>query len=185
MKAPVLRVRWPSRPGHAAIEIRPVDAADTEGLRSFYADLSAESRRARFLGSRAGLSEHQCRSFCGVDHEHREGFVAVLAGAHPRDGEIVGHACLEPSGERDGAEIAVAVADAFQGQGIGRALVRVAAGWARRRGLRELRATAFASNARILGLLRSFPFSARLREADAGIVELVIPLDGEPLARAA
>jgi GNAT superfamily N-acetyltransferase len=118
-----------------------------------------------------------------VDHEHREGFVAVLAAPGPRDGEIVGHLCLEPADNAATAE--VAVADAFRGRGIGRALVQRAIDWAVARGLRELRATTFVSNVRILALLRSVPFRARVPEADGDIVELSIPLRPGIIARAA
>jgi len=51
-------------------EIRPTDQAD---LQHFYAGLSPESRRARFLSVRSGLSQAQSISFCTTDHDHREG----------------------------------------------------------------------------------------------------------------
>jgi acetyltransferase len=101
--------------------------------------------------------------------------VAVLSELGPRDGLIVGHLCLEPA-DHGREEIALAVADAFQGRGIGRQLVRAAVDWARKQGTHELVATAFASNARILRLLRSIPGEPSVLAADGGLVETVIPL---------
>lgn len=165
----------PSGTPPSGVAIRPVDAADSAGLRSFYERLSADSRRSRFLGSGARVSTRQCEAFCQVDHRHREGFVAVLNERGPGDGLIVGHLSLEPAdGGRE--EIAVVVADAFQGRGIGRQLLRAAVQWARRRGIRELAATTFAGNGRMLRLLHSIPGEPTILASNSGVVEAVIPL---------
>jgi acetyltransferase len=165
----------PSGPPPSGVVIRPVDGADSAGLHGFYDHLSADSRRSRFLGSGAQISSRQCEAFCQVDHRHREGFVAVISEHGPRDGLIVGHLCMEPAdGGRE--EIAMVVADAFQGQGIGRQLVRVAVDWARRRGVRELAATTFSDNGRMLRLLHLIPGGSSIVAANGGVVEAVIPL---------
>ena len=70
-----------------------------------------------------GPSQAQSVSFCAPDHEHREGFVAVVP-RHRRAGErVVGHLCLEPAGGHV-VEVAVAVADDLQHHGIGRTPAR-------------------------------------------------------------
>ena len=114
-------------------EIRPIDAP---GLRRFYGSLSSESRRLRFFSINAGVSEAESITFCTTDHDHREGFVAVVEGRGGVD-EIVGHLCLEPdagSGSTAEVAIAIAVADASQGQGIGRRLLAAGLEWAEREG---------------------------------------------------
>ena len=112
------------------VVIRRVVPADAQALRDFYAALSPDSRRARFLASVSGLSKEQSRSFCAPDHVHAEGFVAVSAGPFAQD-RIIGHLCLEPA-EGGSLELAVAVADAAQGRGIGRTLFTAALDWAAR-----------------------------------------------------
>lgn len=164
------------------IGIRPVLPTDRPALTRFYATLSAESRYARFLGASAGISDGVAASFCGPDHEHREGLVAVAREADAEE-RIVGHLCLDPLD--DGAfEMAVAVADRWRQQGIGRALLGDAIDWARRHGVRRLRATMLATNTPVLALIRSSGQHVRLDSPECGIVEAVIDIEAEVPAAA-
>lgn len=156
------------------VVIRRVVPSDAQALRQFYAALSADSRRARFLGCVSGLSDEQARSFCTPDHMHAEGFVALDARALPQGG-ILGHLCLEPA-EGESLELAVAVADAAQSRGIGRALFTAALDWAASRGYRSVNASCLADNARVLSLLSSAPGLPRITVPDAGVVEVQVPL---------
>jgi GNAT superfamily N-acetyltransferase len=135
------------------VTVRPICPADDEPLRRFYAELSDDSRALRFLGPTPCLGTTLARSFCSADHEHREGFIAVIEDPNARRELIVGHLCVEP-GDASTAEIAVAVADVLHRQGIGRRLVEAGVAWARAAGLRQLVATTFVSNGAILQLVR-------------------------------
>jgi acetyltransferase len=135
------------------VTIRPIGPGDADALERFYGELSGDDRVARFLGIAPPLGHARSETFCTTDHAHREGFVAVSRRSTGAE-RIVGHLCIEPD-DVDSAEIAVAVADAFQGQGVGRRLVQAALIWAREAGLRRLDATAFVTNSRIIRLLRS------------------------------
>ena len=106
-----------------SVRVRAIAPADDEPLRRFYADLSDESRALRFLGPTPCLGPALANAFCRADHEHREGFVAVLQDSRGPE-RIVGHLCVEPFEDGETAEVAVAVADAMQRQGIGRELIR-------------------------------------------------------------
>ncbi|MEO6351430.1 MAG: GNAT family N-acetyltransferase [Candidatus Limnocylindrales bacterium] len=160
------------------VEIRRVRPSDREGLSLFYATLSAESRRQRFLGSVPGVPNERARTFCAPDHMHEEGFVALTNGDAPR---IIGHLCLGDAGGGSG-EIGIAVANAVQGLGIGRLLFEAALAWARERNVDQLVASTFADNTRLLRLLTSARYSAQVGEQGCGIVELTIPLRS-PLPR--
>ena len=157
------------------IHVRPVQAADAPELQRFYAGLSPESRRRRFLGSAGGLTPVQ------VDRMCRQGFVATLA----EDGveHIVGHLCLEPI-EPDAGEVAVVVGDAWQHQRIGRDLYAAAIRSAEARGMHRLEATMFADNAPIRGLLTGAGRPYRIESDELGTlyltINLDIPLRGDP-----
>jgi GNAT superfamily N-acetyltransferase len=151
--------------------VRRVRPSDWMSLREFYAGLNPESRRARFLGTTAGLSDAQSLSFCTPDHVHGEGFVALA------DEHVVGHLCLEPWGNGM-LELAVAVADEVQGKGVGRRLFEAAIEWASRHGVTALVATAYADNTRVLRLLSSAPHPPVIRGPDAGVVTVTMPLQG-------
>ena len=134
------------------ITIRAIGPGDVEPLERFYAALSPDSLDARFHGGTRGIEDRTARTFCGPDHVHREGLVAVV---HHRHRElIVGHLCLEPIGGQD-VEMAVAVADAWQHHGIGLALLSAALEWARVHGFGRVRGAIRWSNPAILGLVRA------------------------------
>jgi GNAT superfamily N-acetyltransferase len=156
------------------IRIRPISPADHDGLSAFYAGLSDESRRTRFLGVSSGICDRQSTYFCCPDHAHREGFVATLGGGS-RPERIVGHVCIEPDGPRT-AEVAIAVADELHGQGIGRRLVDAAVDWARRDGFATLTATMLAGNPAIQRLLTGLGLPCRAVPIGAGVVEIRIDL---------
>jgi GNAT superfamily N-acetyltransferase len=171
----------PTRPGirtsrlaRPAIAIRPIGQADAVGLQAFYAGLSDASRRTRFLGSTTGIGDRQSTYFCGADHAHREGFVAVTPSEAGRD-RIVGHICVEPDGP-DSAEVALAVADDLQRRGVGRALVEAALDWARRDRFRTLTATMLGGNAPIQRLLTSLRPPTTANPGGAGLIEVRIDL---------
>jgi len=151
------------------VRIRQTRASDVVELRRFYVGLSDESRRRRFLGFTRGLSQAQVERFC------RHGFVATVpSGSAER---IVGHLSLEPI-EPDVKEVAVAVADEWQQQGIGRALYAAALQSAEARGVRRLEATMFAYNAPIRRLLTGAGRPYRISSDELGTLYLTIDLTG-------
>lgn len=146
----------------------------------FYAAMSPESRRTRFLGPTSGIGLSQSEYFCHPDHAHREGFVAV-AGPMARPDRIVGHVCIEPDGPRS-AEIAVAVADDMQRRGIGRRLVDSAVTWARDDGFATLTATMLAGNPAIQHLLTGLGLPSTSAAVGAGVIAIRIDLGAPGLA---
>lgn len=176
MSASTAAARPPARPPVAGdVSVRRVKPTDAPALRAFYEGLSPESRRARFLGW-AGVGDRQSLSFCTPDHVHAEGFVALRPDTDEKV-EIVGHLCLEPAGHGE-LELAVAVADAWQGRGVGGALMRASLRWAQERGYESIVASCFADNVRVLRLLRAAPHQPMVQPADAGVVNVIMPLRG-------
>ena len=166
----------------ASIIIRRIAPTDGAGLERFYAELSDDSRAMRFLGATRPLDLARTQAFCKIDHEHREGFVAEIEDPDLGADRVIGHLCIEPDG-RGAAEIAIAVADSWQGLGIGRRLLDAGVAWARRAGVRRLVATAFISNTRILRLVRGLGLPIRQRWDFGSTCELSIDLaDPAPLA---
>ena len=161
-----------------SIRIRPIEARDRDALLDFYETLSEESLAMRFHGASIGIADRVAVFFCGPDHEHREGLVAVLEEPDMRGTPgptIVGHLSLEPSGAHE-VEVAVAVADAWQRHGIGRRLLLAALTWAERHGIERLRASMLLTNIAILGLLRSMGRAVTLSMPGAGVVDATIDL---------
>jgi acetyltransferase len=164
------------------IDIRPIREADQGELARFYARLSPESFATRFHAAGHGIRDGAVRTFCGPDHEHREGLVAE---ARDESGmpSIVGHVCLEPIDD-DEAEVAVAVADAWQRRGVGRAMLADSIRWSRAHGIRRLRASVLWGNGPMLGLLRATGLPLSFGQVDCGVTEVRVDL-GETVRRAA
>ncbi len=161
-----------------SIRIRPIEPGDRDALSRFYGSLSPESLSQRFHGASIGIVDRAAVFFCGPDHEHREGLVAVLEEPGARGAlapTIVGHLSLEPSGAHE-VEVAVAVADAWQRHGIGRRLLVAAMAWAERHRIERLRASMLSTNLAILGLLRSMGHTVTLSMPGAGVVDATIDL---------
>lgn len=160
-----------------AFQVRPIGPDDRDALTAFYGGLSPDSLEARFHGAGPGVAGTVATRFCGPDHEHREGIVAIVTGDTGRP-VVIGHLCLEPSTPGE-VEMAIAVADAWHRRGVGRALLAAGIAWARRHGLARMRASMRADNAAVIGLVRSMGLPVWFDWADGGVVEVVIPLDVE------
>jgi GNAT superfamily N-acetyltransferase len=170
-------------PATSAYRIRAITDADRAALTRFYADLSPASFEARFHGAAAGIGAPVARYLCGPDHDHREGIVAETTEA---DGGsvIIGHVCIEPSCP-DSAEMAIAVADAWQRRGVGRAMLAEAITWARGHGLAKLVASMRWGNGAILGLVESMGCPVTFGDSDGGIVDAIVDLSALPIPHAA
>ena len=150
--------------------IRLIEPSDAEALRAFYDELSPESRRCRFLGASRGITPAQAERFAT-----ELGVVAVLHERGPRDGALIGHACM-PLVEPGVAEIAVAVADARQGLGNGRRLLDAAIVAARHSGVERLTASMFVDNPAIHRLLLGTSLPHRRTSVGGGVDGIEIDL---------
>ena len=156
------------------VSIRPIERADAAGLSDFYARLSPESRRRRFLSCGTQLDPELARVFTGGEGK---GFVGILDELGPNDGAVVAHASVQPDGE-DSAEIAFAVADQLQDHGIGNALMEAVVRHARQVGLRRLNAILFAENVPMRRLLRNAGCEIRSDTVAVGVEEIALDVGG-------
>ncbi len=157
------------------IRIRAIEPGDRDALARFYAALSENSLALRFHGASNGIADRAATVFCGPDHEHREGLVAILDEPGASGSIVAGHLCLEPAGPHE-MEMAVAVADAWQRHGIGRALLVSAMAWAELHGIDRLRASMLSTNVAILGLLGAIGRPVALTMPSAGVVDATIDI---------
>ena len=137
------------KPKHGpTILVRPLNHGDARTVMAVFQQLSDASRRARFNGAKPCLSRSDLRELAAVD-DSRHALVAYVEG-NPIPVAI---ARLVREG-RDSAEIAFAVADAYQHQGIGSALTAELLADARAAGIRQITALASSDNRAALALLR-------------------------------
>jgi GNAT superfamily N-acetyltransferase len=156
--------------GPVTAAIRSASAADMGALSEFFAALSPQTRYLRFfapLTPGPGL----VRSMSGGDG-HADAVIAV------RGGVIIGHAMAAdrpgPRGART-ADVGVVVADAWQGLGVGSALMRALITGARARGVTSLTMDVLPGNRRMLAMIAGHWPAARI-EGSADFVTFRIRL---------
>ena len=88
---------------------------------------------------------------------------------------VIGHICIEPVSS-DEAEIAVVVSDAWQRQGVGRAMFVEAIGWAQGHGVTRLVASMRSGNTAMMGLIRSLGFPVIFIGAECGVDDALVDL---------
>jgi RimJ/RimL family protein N-acetyltransferase len=135
-------------PGGDVVLIRPIAPTDAPALLRGLEHLSPRSRYRRFLGEpRIGPAE--LRYLTDVDHCDHE----ALGAADPETGDGIGVARYIRDPGADRAEIAVTVDDAWQGRGVGTALLVRLADRARAAGIRTFTGLILAENAPMRALL--------------------------------
>jgi ribosomal protein S18 acetylase RimI-like enzyme len=153
------------------IHLRPLEPSDRAGVAALFTRLSPESRRRRFLGPKPELSARELTYLTAVDHRWHE----ALAAIDRRDGSIVGVARYVGLGERPAAaDVAVAVADDLQRQGIGTALARCLVGRARVNGFDALTASTLWENRPARKMLRRLGFHASASQGNVIDLELAL-----------
>ena len=152
------------------VEIRALRPEDQVDLLAAIDRTSAQSLYRRFFGAKRDFSEKEVAFFLNIDFADHVALVAVV--------EEEGRAIIVAGGryvvERPGvAEVAFAVIDDYQGQGIGAALLRHLAKIARDADLKEFTAEVLPDNIPMLKVFEKSGLKVRTRREPGGVhVEL-------------
>ncbi len=133
----------PIRPEDAALELRFFDA------------LSEKSRYQRFMNQMAHLPPQMLARFTQLDYDRELALVALA----PDGGEFIGVGRYAPNADGETAEFALTIADAWQGRGIGRALLERLCDCARAAGYRTLYGHILHANREMLELAERLGFT--------------------------
>ena len=160
---------WVWADGRAAVAIRQTRPEDLPALGDFFAGLSAHTRYLRFFGPvRPGAA--LLRTLAGFA-DNIDALVAV------RRGVIVGHAMAvdriephNPKGLRGTrvTDIGVVVDDAWQGRGVGAALMRALVTGAQARGVTTLEMDVLDGNRQVLAMVTAHWPAARVEHNSDG-----------------
>ena len=148
----------------AQLVVRPIRATDKEALREAFDHLSADSRYDRFLAPIKRLTSHELEYLTELDHFDHEALIAISP-----DGDLVAvsrYVCLEDRPRT--AEVAVTVADAWQGRGIGTLLLRRLAARARKAGVVNFLGVCLAHNERMRELFEELGPEVTTRSMGSG-----------------
>ncbi|WP_420991669.1 GNAT family N-acetyltransferase [Cupriavidus sp. 30B13] len=156
--------------GGERVVVRAVRAADAARERAFVQALSRESRYYRFLTG-GQVADDVIRRFV-----HDEDGLALVVTVDVAGEPVIvanGNYVVTAAGV---AEFAVAVADDWQGKGLGRRLIARLRDAAAGAGLRLLRGDVLSENRRMLALMREFGFSSRRNPEDTMLHEVTLVL---------
>ena len=152
----------------STVAVRPIRPEDEAALALFFSTLSMESRVLRFFAAVAN-ADAAAKKMVQVDYKSHYGLVAV-AGA---EAQIVGHAMYAEIGPRK-AELALAVADTYQGRGLGTILLGQLAEAGAASGIDVFEAIVRPENHTMLSMLRESGFPVHAR-SEPGEVHAELP----------
>jgi RimJ/RimL family protein N-acetyltransferase len=156
--------------------VRPLAAEEAPAIRAFLGGLSLESIGFRFFGS----VDLEWAASWAMDVDSADRY-ALVASTGP-DHAIVAHAAYIRTG-KDRAEVAFAVADAWQGQGIATIMLAHLAAAAQEHGIALFTAEVLPTNHRMIAVFRDSGFEVTLRSGD-GVIEVELPTSRSEQTRA-
>ncbi len=154
------------------VQIRAQKPTDVEGLRAAVAHTSAETLSRRFFAPKRHFSEQEVAYFLNIDFVTQVALVAVVDEGDKHSIVAGGRYVLVQPGV---AEVAFAVVDDYQRQGLGGALMRHLASIAREAGLRELVAEVLPGNQPMLSVFQKCGLPVATRR-DSGTVHVTMQL---------
>ena len=147
--------------------VRPVRHDDGELEETFVRALSRESRYQRMLSGGTRVTPEWIDSMTHIDYHRHMAFAVTTVS----DGveQFVGVGRYVVDAVKSSAEVALVLADAWQGLGLGRRLLETLLEHAAGAGIREALGTVLATNVAMLGLVRSMGFTVSPEPGDATV----------------
>ncbi|MFC3442501.1 GNAT family N-acetyltransferase [Sphingobium rhizovicinum] len=149
-------------------DIRLATHQDEPALADFFADVTDEDRRFRFLSAVRQVSPGQLHAMTDFEHHRHETFLAFTPGGR----EIIAAATLAVDEAGGTGEVAISILPDHKGKGIGWTLLDHVAREARAWGVTKLQSIESRDNRAAISLEREMGFSARAIEGDPALVLL-------------
>lgn len=153
----------------ATLTLRRAHAEDAAAVSSFLQTVSTASRRLRFHGSCNPRSQALALQLCQVDGVRHQAWLAWIGSGD--DAVVVGEArfvvCADDVAGPGAADLAISVADDWQGRGVADALMRQLLTAAADVGVLSLYGDVLHSNARMKAFMRRHGFEVDLDAGDA------------------
>lgn len=158
--------------GVGSYVIRPIAPADIGLYEDFFAHVTPEDMRMRFLSSRRHFSEAALKRLTQIDYEREIAFVALEA----ETGKLAGVSRLAADPDHVSAEYGVLVRSDLQGHGLGRALLDLLIEYGRADGLQQIVGYVLAENRKMLAMCRELGFTSKRDPDDASIMLVTLDL---------
>lgn len=158
-------------PERRPLQIRELAEADLELQRAFFAGLSAETRRWRFMGPKQDLSESLLKYLSAADGSNHVAFM-VEANVDGQPVMVAEARYVADEADPQTCEFALCVSDDWQGRGIATRLLETLERHARANGRRRMVAEALYGNTAMIALARKAGYTVALNCRDPRAVRL-------------
>ena len=138
----------------STVAVRPIRPEDAAYEQRFFEALSERSRFQRFLSQSAHLTPQLLARFTQLDYDRELALVALAPGGR----DFIGVGRYAPNADGGTAEFALTVADAWQGRGLGHALLEKLIECAHAAGYSALDGTILSANSDMLELVGALGF---------------------------
>jgi RimJ/RimL family protein N-acetyltransferase len=145
--------------GDEELLVRPLRPADVTRLRDFFYTHTLETIYHRYFTVKKHLTHDEARHLCSVDYRTRMAFGVFRGEGEAARLVAVGRYDLNPRANL--AETALVVGESWRGRGIGTALLKLLLDYARRQGIRGIRAEVLAGNQGMVRLHRAMGHDIR------------------------
>ncbi len=140
------------------LQVRPIRPEDGTRLADFYADASPADMRLRFFMVRREVSHSELARYCQIDYEREMTFIAMAPPVQGQPQAMVGEVRAICDPDNVEAEFALQVATAWQGRGLGRALLDKMLRYLRERGTSEVTGQCLVENKGMAAIARHAGF---------------------------
>ncbi|VVB64294.1 Uncharacterised protein [uncultured archaeon] len=163
-----LETRRTTRTGLKVL-LRPVKISDEPMLKDFFYALSDESMYQRFISARRDIPHEILQNFVVIDYSQRMVILAVLG--EPGNETIAGIGQYSLNRDMHTADIALAVRDRYQNQGLGLELITYLTYLAKNKGLLGFTAEVLVGNEPVFRLFNRMGFDVHKRN-ESGVYEM-------------
>lgn len=146
--------------------VRPASPDDEEALRVFFAGVTPEDMRFRFLSAMRTVSHDLLVTMTDVDHRQTENFLAFAKGRP----EIIATAMLACTPDMAKGEVAIATLPEFKGMGVSWELLAHVAHFAEAKGVRTLESIERRDHHAAIEMEREMGFVATSYPGDATLM---------------
>lgn len=154
--------------------IRPIRPEDEPLIYNLFKTLSEETIVSRFNQRLNDMPHERLARYCQLDYERELAFVAVVKESSEKD-QVIADVRILKMPDLETAELAILVADEWQGHGIGTVLIDYCLKIARELEIRTLWMEILRTNARMLHLAKSSGFKETC--TDDEMVRVVLELE--------
>jgi acetyltransferase len=151
--------------GDLSFRIRPIKPADIALYPEFFAKVSPDDLRLRFLSARRGFSDDMLKRLTQLDYDRDIAFVAL----EQASGALAGVVRLSCDPDKSVGEYGLLVRTDLQGRGLGWALLRHVIDYARAEGIGTIEGVILTENTRMLDMCRQFGFVLKRHPDGAGL----------------